>query len=96
MVLYVRSTRVRYPEVPLIRTQELLTGRVPFYHLKNDLQVSFAIANGQIPSQFSTVEDASHRFLWSICLQCWRTSASDRPGIIWINNLLWTICFDYN
>jgi len=75
---------------------ELLTGRVPFYHLKNDLQASFAIANGQLPSQPSTVEDASHRFLWSICLQCWRSSASDRPGIIWINNLLWKFCFDYN
>ncbi|KLO14143.1 kinase-like protein [Schizopora paradoxa] len=67
---------------------ELLSGRIPFYHLKLDLQVAYAISNGQIPSQPPRLYEETRLALWSICLKCWEKAPLDRPTISRIHDYL--------
>jgi len=60
---------------------ELLTGAAPYAHLKNDLRVAMAIANGQIPSVPTLLWcqwDQDGHLLWNICQTCWRTAPTNR------------------
>lgn len=65
-----------------------MTGHVPFSNLKNDLQVSVAIAGGQLPSKPTTLDDEDKKNLWSICRICWRASPKKRLGMSWILDVL--------
>lgn len=60
-------------------SQELFTGKRPFFHLTQDLQVTLAIVNGQIPSPPQSLEAMDDRLLWGICQLCWDPSPSGRP-----------------
>ncbi|KLO19000.1 kinase-like protein [Schizopora paradoxa] len=60
---------------------ELLTGHVPYMDLKNDLQVSVAIAGGQLPAMPDNLDEENKKHLWWICQKCWRSFPKKRPGI---------------
>ncbi len=69
--------------------QELLTGDVPFAHLKNDCQVfSVALSKCETPARPAILEGEDKEYLWSICQRCWRASPSERPGMEWISDAL--------
>lgn len=65
-----------------------MTGDVPFPDLRNDLQVSMAIINGQVPRAPLMSSDEEKVRLWIICKRCWETDPSDRPSTTLICNSL--------
>ncbi|KAF8588101.1 kinase-like protein [Ramaria rubella] len=64
-------------------TYELLTGLVPYYTCKNDVQVMFEVIKGIKPARPSTFESAieiSDKH-WDFMECCWRKDPLDRPPI---------------
>ncbi|KLO16717.1 kinase-like protein [Schizopora paradoxa] len=64
---------------------ELLTGELPYSHIRSDSRVVTEIVMGRLPHK-PTIEnndiDAElKRFMWSICLKCWIRKPEDRPPI---------------
>lgn len=81
MVLYVslRLCADTQTNDVLTTSKELLSGNVPYDHLKVDAEVVNAINSVQYPSrpQLSTREDFDE--MWYICSQCWWESPRLRP-----------------
>lgn len=67
------------------RHQELLTHKMPFYHINNDTFVMFHILRGNKPKDPMFSNDPSdaeiERFLWTICLKCWEKNPDSRPSM---------------
>ena len=65
--------------------QELLTGELPFSHIRSDSRVVTEIVRGNDPHTPTIEEDdvdaGLKRFMWSICLKCWTREPDYRPTI---------------
>ncbi|KAG8829679.1 hypothetical protein FRC17_006198 [Serendipita sp. 399] len=60
---------------------ELMTGKVPYWRIKNSPTVMFTILRGEIPSR-PRASDVRHDWqpqLWELMQDCWITSPSGRP-----------------
>lgn len=55
-----------------------MTGEVPYFELKFELEVIFAILGGRPPS-ISTLATELQRRLWNTCTQCWIENPRRRP-----------------
>ncbi|KAJ7088697.1 kinase-like domain-containing protein [Mycena epipterygia] len=64
---------------------EILTGKVPFYELPNDMAVMFQVAAGKRPSQPSSCSGtAALDSLWELLQDCWKDDPELRPSAIQI------------
>lgn len=65
--------------------QELLTGELPYSHIRSDSRVVTEIVMGKLPHTpmigHDDVDAGLKRFVWSICLECWTREPKDRPTI---------------
>ena len=64
--------------VNLTSTQELLTRKLPYYHLNNEAAVIFAIATYKLP-KFDADPALYATYIWEMCLDCWKKSPAKRP-----------------
>ncbi|KLO08483.1 kinase-like protein [Schizopora paradoxa] len=68
---------------------ELLSGLVPFSHLKTDVQVAMAILSGRTPSRpVSSESENDQDLVWSLCQDCWQHVPSDRPTMLTLHGKL--------
>ncbi|KAJ7904193.1 kinase-like domain-containing protein, partial [Mycena leptocephala] len=59
---------------------EILTGKVPFHELANDMRVMFGVAEGQRPSRPPSCSgSAALDSLWELLQDCWDGKADMRP-----------------
>ncbi|KAJ6598277.1 kinase-like domain-containing protein [Mycena vulgaris] len=64
---------------------EILTGKVPFHELRNDMAVMQKVAGGQRPSQpVSCSGTTTLDSLWRLLQDCWREKSNTRPTAIQI------------
>ncbi|KAJ7828965.1 kinase-like domain-containing protein, partial [Mycena leptocephala] len=60
---------------------EILTGKVPFHELPNDMTVMFSVAEGKRPSQpLSCSGTTALESLWELLQSCWEGKAEMRPA----------------
>ncbi|KAG1782855.1 kinase-like domain-containing protein, partial [Suillus placidus] len=57
---------------------QVLTNKVPYYHLSNDAAIILCIAKSQIPSR-SRYPELPERY-WQFIEQCWSTDPRERPS----------------
>ncbi|KAG2036655.1 kinase-like domain-containing protein [Suillus americanus] len=57
---------------------QVLTNKVPYYHLTNDVAIILCIAKSQTPSRSRYPELAEQ--YWQFIEQCWSTDPRDRPS----------------
>ncbi|KAF8517253.1 kinase-like domain-containing protein, partial [Hysterangium stoloniferum] len=59
---------------------EILTGKLPYYQIKNDPVVIMKITRGKIPPrpELSAAPFLSDH-IWDLCEQCWRLDPHERP-----------------
>ncbi|KAG1848904.1 kinase-like domain-containing protein [Suillus subluteus] len=57
---------------------QVLTNKVPYYHLTNDAAIILCIAKSQTPSRFR-YHELPERY-WEFIEQCWSTDPQDRPS----------------
>ncbi|KAG2055087.1 kinase-like protein [Suillus hirtellus] len=57
---------------------QVLTNKVPYYHLTNDARIIFCIAKSETPSR-SRYSALPEKY-WEFIEQCWSTDPSDRPS----------------
>ena len=57
----------------------MLTGKLPFFELKNDGQVVMAIISGELPKKPSEEIGTEIEVLWDICERCWTVNPEERP-----------------
>jgi len=64
---------------------EILARKIPYYHVKDNIQVMWHIAKGRLPKKpdFSeSPNDAGiEEFMWSLCVDCWKTDPKSRPSM---------------
>ncbi|KAJ7113586.1 kinase-like domain-containing protein, partial [Mycena epipterygia] len=59
---------------------EILTGKVPFYELPNDMAVMFHVVAGKRPSQSSSCSGTTALDnLWDLLQDCWKETPDTRP-----------------
>lgn len=59
----------------------MLTGKVPFHELPNDMTVMFSVAEGKCPSQpLSCSGTTGLESLWELLQNCWEGKAEMRPA----------------
>ncbi|KAJ7440169.1 kinase-like domain-containing protein [Mycena latifolia] len=58
---------------------EIMTARVPFFELPNDMAVSIKVIAGQRPSRPESAPDDDA--LWMLVQDCWEQSSEKRPAI---------------
>ena len=63
--------------------KELLSGHVPYSHIKFDARVLLAIINAELPSCPATFDSWPHSWksVWTICQRCWERDPDRRPTI---------------
>ena len=61
------------------RLQELLAKEVPYFHIRNELQVMRVILRGDLPSCPDSSKDWSFNYwkVWELCHSCWNRD----PGL---------------
>jgi serine/threonine protein kinase len=60
---------------------QILTGKVPFHELPNDMTVMFSVAEGKRPSQpLSCSGTTALESLWELLQSCWEGKAEMRPA----------------
>ncbi|KLO10841.1 kinase-like protein [Schizopora paradoxa] len=70
---------------------ELLSGNLPYYQCKSDLQVIPVIIKGGLPSKPDNEHDFGHfDTLWRMCLACWDNDPVERPTATELSYLLST------
>ena len=79
MILYVSKRSYSVIMCLLTENQEILTGKVPYNKLTNDLQVVMAIISGRLPENPRWTDVESNR-LWRICERCWDKDPVGRPS----------------
>jgi hypothetical protein len=66
-----------------LTAQELVTGQLPYYHLRTDIGITRAVAlQHQLPARperFIPTASEHGDQLWSILRRCWATNPGDRP-----------------
>ncbi|KAJ7783392.1 kinase-like domain-containing protein [Mycena olivaceomarginata] len=55
---------------------EILTGKVPFYEIPNEMAVAIKVTNGARPSKPQVIFP---EYLWPLVDDCWRQKADERP-----------------
>ncbi|KAJ7895957.1 kinase-like domain-containing protein [Mycena olivaceomarginata] len=55
---------------------EILTGKVPFYEIPNEMAVAIKVTNGARPSKPQVIFP---EYLWLLIADCWRQKADERP-----------------
>ncbi|KAJ7895954.1 kinase-like domain-containing protein [Mycena olivaceomarginata] len=55
---------------------EILTGRVPFYEIPNEMAVAIKVTNGARPSKPQVIFP---EYLWPLVDDCWRQKTDERP-----------------
>ncbi|KAJ7783394.1 kinase-like domain-containing protein [Mycena olivaceomarginata] len=55
---------------------EILTGRVPFYEIPNEMAVAIKVINGARPSKPQVIFP---EYLWPLVDDCWRQKTDERP-----------------
>ncbi|KAJ7113514.1 kinase-like domain-containing protein [Mycena epipterygia] len=59
---------------------EILTGKVPFYELPNDMAVMFKVVEGRRPSRPTSGSDTvALDSLWELLEDCWKETPDKRP-----------------
>lgn len=65
--------------------QELLAQERPYAHIKDNFQVMWRIAAGELPKEPKFSENPSDKrlenFMWSLCMDCWRKDPEARPSM---------------
>ncbi|KAJ7745514.1 kinase-like domain-containing protein [Mycena olivaceomarginata] len=55
---------------------EILTGKIPFYEIPNEMAVAIKVINGARPSKPQVIFP---EYLWPLVDDCWRRKADERP-----------------
>jgi len=64
---------------------ELLTGELPYAHIRSDSRTITEIVMGKLPHE-PIIEDGDSdadlkRYMWSVCLKCWAKDPKERPSM---------------
>lgn len=76
-VLEVRSQLMWTAEISPITIKQILTGELPFSHLKYDTAVILSVMRGGRPQRQPGIKDS----VWSILQQCWLPEPTQRPSM---------------
>ena len=61
--------------------QELITMKLPFAHLRNDVQVMRAITDYELPIFPKEDKDPLKTDLFVLCQACWSRQVVERPSV---------------
>lgn len=64
----------------IVPTQEILTRKLPYHEIANEMQVLIAIVSGRTPMRPSPDLNARYKDLWKICEICWANEPQERPS----------------
>ncbi len=76
---------------PLPGNSQLMTGEVPFKHIRRATSVPMALTDGQRPERPSDPAVESRGLddrLWALLARCWAQTPEDRPDIFAVNDEL--------
>ncbi|KAI5832096.1 kinase-like protein [Schizophyllum commune Tattone D] len=59
---------------------EIITGHVPMHHLRYDMAVLFAVAQGKRPHRPAAWRDTHEEVLWLLAERCWDADPKKRPA----------------
>ncbi|THH07664.1 hypothetical protein EW145_g3227 [Phellinidium pouzarii] len=62
----------------------VMTGKIPYFYLRNDVQVIKAIMNGARPAREAIISEE----LWTLLQTCWREDPATRHSISLIKNIM--------
>jgi len=60
---------------------EILTGKIPFFSVVNDMSVMFKVLNGKRPERKSYPQDTFSDIMWGILIDCWNQDPEERPDM---------------
>ncbi|KAF8995552.1 kinase-like domain-containing protein [Cyathus striatus] len=59
----------------------IVSGQIPFVHIKNDAQLLLAVMQGKQPKRESYLTNLLTDNWWNLIVKCWAKSPSERPSI---------------